>query len=423
MRQLIRRSDSKKLIQPYFLVNMSLSRPIKYRIVHFFILITGIIPAIIRGQSVATKANTISDSAKMARIEFLLHRLDSMQIRQDAIFLPGAYPSYINHREKFKQKKKDITIFFNILIDATLLKIRDSIPTKYHPRIDSLLVRSSRLYPRFKNESRGSYNFWLRDSAYRFPYSWWIPLIKKDGAVPDDMDDTVLSQFIFPEDSLEKLHQTMQNFTHVPGQHKLKTTDKKYRKYGAYSTWFGEKFPVVFDAAVLSNILLFVQHYHLDWTNVDSASLQLIVASIKNKDYIQRPLLISPYYGKTSILLYHYSRLMEAGRIPALDSLRPELIKQCHIILQNRNSIMDKVLAANSLVQLGQPAPDLNLPSFMHWKKQVEKLDFAFFIGNIPSYLPNGLKKFLTKVNAMMYYHFCPAYNDLLILQYLVNRP
>lgn len=394
----------------------------KHRIVLFCLLFTGLLPVILSAQPIDSNLARVYDSSKLAKIDFLLHRLDSMQVRQDAVFLTGAYPSFIHHREKFKQKKKDITIFFNILIDATLLKIRPSLPAKYQIQVDSLLVRSSRLYPRFKNERRGSYNFWLRDSAYRFPYSWWIPLIKKDGAVPDDMDDTVLSQFVFPSDSLEKLHQTMQYYTHVPGQ-KLKTTDKIYWKYGAYSTWFGEKFPVVFDAAVLSNILLFVQHYHLDWTKADSASLQLIVATIKNKDYIRRPLLISPYYGKTAILLYHYSRLMEAGPIPALDSLRPALIEQCHYILQQSDGLMEQVLAANSLAQLGQPAPDLHLPAISQWKKQVEKADFAYFIGNIPSYLPNGLKKFFTKANALMYYHFCPAYNDLLILQYLISRP
>ncbi|HTN36282.1 MAG TPA: hypothetical protein VL053_04355 [Arachidicoccus sp.] len=370
--------------------------------------------------SLANKHST-ADLQRITQIDFLLSRLDSLQVRRDPVFLPGAYPSYIFHREKFRKKKKDITIFYNILIDATLSQIRAAIPASFQPRIDQLLRRSQKLYPRFKNEARGSYNFWLRDSAYRFPYSWWIPLIKKDGAVPDDMDDTVLSQFVLPQDSLEKLHQQMQRYAHEPGQ-RLKTTDPAYRKFGAYSTWFGEKFPVVFDVSVLSNILSFVQHYQLQWTKVDSASLRLIVATIKNDDYIHRPLLVSPYYGKTAILLYHFSRLMKQGPLPALDSLRPRLIEQGRYLLTHSKIFMERVITANALIQLGEPAPKLILPTARQWKSQVEKSDYAFFIGNIPSYLPNGIKKILTRINALMYYHFCPAYNDLLVLQYLASN-
>ena len=362
----------------------------------------------------------------LARIRFVLNRLEQLQIKpgEDPVFLPGSYPSFIHHRPHFKKKKKDITIFYNILIDLTLKKLRPALPDSLQIRIDTLLQRSARIYPRFYNESRGSYNFWLRDSAYRFPYSWWIPLIKKDGAVPDDMDDTVLSRFVDPKgnkDSLEKLHQLLQDFTLEPGNH-LHTAPKAYKKYYTYSTWFGKKFPVVLDAVVLSNILSFVCHYELPWTKADSAALNLIVHTIQSADFIRRPLAISPYYGKTSILLYHYSRLMQQKDLPPLDSLRPRLIKAGRSILQNpATDMMEKVITTNALLQLGEKPSLLELPAGQNWQSVIEHSDFAYFIGNIPSYMPRGLQATLHPLHALMYYHYCPAFNDVLVLQYLVT--
>lgn len=365
---------------------------------------------------------------RLARISFVLQRISSQQVKaqsvSDPVFLPGSYPSYIHHRRHFKSKKKDITIFFNILIDLTLKKVRARLPDTLQVKVDTLLKRSAAIYPRFYNKQRGTYNFWLRDSAYRFPYSWWIPIIKKNGAVPDDMDDTVLARFINPKgdkDSLKKLHQLMQAYTVMPDK-KLRTASKDYRQFRTYSTWFGDKFPVVLDAVVLSNILSFVNHYRLAWTGADSAALHFIVHSIRSGDYIYHPLAISPYYGKTSILLYHYSRLLQQGGIPALDSLRPALIQTCHRLIRSgkNRDFMEKILVANALAQLGQPAPKLQLPARKDWQTQVEQSDFAYFIGNIPSYMPRGIQGLLTGINAMMYYHYCPALNDALVLQYLL---
>lgn len=370
-----------------------------------------------------TAAQSVN-STRLDQISFLINRLDSQQVKTDPVFLTGSYPSYIHHRRHFKQKNKDITIFFNILIDMTLKSVRPQLPDSLQIKIDTLLQRSKRIYPRFYNQTRGTYNFWLRDSIYRFPYSWWIPLIKKDGAVPDDMDDSVLSRFVWGndnKDSLEKLHQVMQAFIRKPGK-KLRTAPDAYRQYSTYSTWFGKNFPVVLDAVVLSNILSFVSHYDLAWTGADSAALRLIVHTIKSGDYINRPLAISPYYGKTAILLYHYSRLMQQKPLPALDSLRPELIKAAGNILKHSKDLMERVITANALIGLGQPPPELSLPLQDQWKAKIEHSDFAYFIGNIPSYMSRSLQKLLRPFNAMMYYHYCPAFNDALVLQYLCIR-
>ena len=401
------------------------------------------------GQSAAptpnpkTNQQTSLGARRLSQISFVLHRMERQQqmATEDPVFLAGSYPSYIHHRRHYKEKKKDITIFYNILIDMTLKKVRPGLPDSLKVVIDTLLTRSAELYPRFYNQGRGSYNFWLRDSSYRFPYSWWIPLIKKDGAVPDDMDDSVLSRFVDPKggkDSLEKLHQVLQGYVRRPGQ-PLRSAPRSYRHFYTYSTWFGRKFPVVMDAVVLSNILSFVSHYQLKWTPADTSALQLIVQTIRSGDYINRPLAIAPYYGKTAILLYHYARLMAEKPLPDLEALRPALEKTCHRLLDKPSgAFMEKIITANALYLLSNaPAsaarqsaaapyslpvpvpPALALPDTAHWEPAVEHSDFAYFIGNIPSYMSRTLQSVLIPVNALMYYHYCPAFNDVLVLQYL----
>jgi len=405
-----------------------------------------VLPSAGKAQSLSTRSYHYN-SLQLHQISFVLHRIERQQqaAMQDPVFLAGSYPSYIHHRRHFKQKKKDITIFYNILIDMTLKKVQPVLPDSLRLLIDTLLIRSSQLYPRFYNQSRGSYNFWLRDSSYRFPYSWWIPLIKKDGAVPDDMDDTVLSRFVDPKggkDSLDKLHRILQEFVRRKDQ-PLRTAPRAYRHYYTYSTWFGKKFPVVLDAVVLSNILSFVSHYQLEWTRADTAALQFIIQTIQSEDYINRPLAIAPYYGKTAILLYHYARLLAemnpVTQVPLtpLDSLRPELMAACQALLHTRNtSFMEKVITTNALHLLeGKPytpgagEPDkiarplvLTIPDSAHWTAEVEHSDFAYFIGNISSYMSRTFQGMLHPVNAMMYYHYCPAFNDVLVLRYLVGQ-
>ncbi|ANI89502.1 hypothetical protein A9P82_09500 [Arachidicoccus ginsenosidimutans] len=351
---------------------------------------------------------------------FVLKRIASLQVKQDKLFLSGSYPTYINNKQRCTIRKGDINIFYNLVIDVTLKKLRPKLDKEQQILVDTLLARSAKIYPRFLNKSRGSYNFWLRDSAYRFPLSWWIPLIKKDGNVPDDMDDTALEQLVNTNDSAEALHQMMQQFIHFPNK-KIKSADKKYRSYNAYSTWFGKKFPVVFDAAVLCNILTFVQTYNLAWTHADSASLKLIEQVIKNGDYIQKPLEIAPNYGKTSILLYHFSRLMEVKKIPSLDSLKPLLVKESRELLVSSKNILEQIILANALHRFGEKAT-IVLPPKNEMEKQIEQNDFPFVIGNIPSYFSNTFKKLFYKSGWLLYYYYCPAYNDALLLEYLVNK-
>lgn len=358
---------------------------------------------------------------------YLLERIAHHQVKKDNFFLPGIYPSYINNKEKYKERKKDLTIFYNALIDETLQQIYPKLSQENKTAVSSLLANSKKLYPRFKNQKgRNTYNFWIRDSAYKFPYSWWIPLIKKDPNVPDDMDDSSLSHLALNshKDSAAEVHKTLQTFTNKAFQ-PLKTAEKMYRQEKAYSTWFGKKFPVVFDISVLANTLYFVERYQISWTDADSASLKVILKALDSRDYFKNARLISPYYGKPAIVMYHLSRLMNVSFIAELEKRKPQMIADTKAMYITSQSVMEKIILSTTLkrwgIETGYEKELLFLfnqnNSFL--TKEIEQSDYPFFIGNIPSYFPFGIKKFFTKLDALFYYHFCPAYNNVLLLEYL----
>lgn len=357
-------------------------------------------------------------------IHYLVKRIAAQQINQDPFFLKGIFPSYISNRASFKQQTKDNNIFYNGLILYTLHDIYPDLSAENKLICDTIKARNLPLLHRFKNKNgRNTYNFWRTDSAFRFPYTKWISILRGPVTLPDDMDDTVLSLMAqnAPDSTAERVHKLMQLYVNSDTS-KVRSSNRKFRNIPAYSTWFGKNFPVVFDIVVLSNVLAFVQTYDLQWSKADSASLQLIVTAIKQKDHVRQPQYISPYYGRTSIILYHLARLMSIKKIPELEALKPVLIADAMQIWMDTDNILEKIILSTSILKWGYTPPEISLPQIADLEKIIEQNDLPFFIGNIPSYFPHALKKAFVKKGLGLFYHYCPAYNNALLLEYLVLR-
>jgi len=359
-----------------------------------------------------------------ALTHYLLKRISEQQVKHDDNFLTGIFPSYISNKEKFSERKKDNNIFFNGLIDYTLNEIKPLMNFQDQLLIDSILENSKTLYSKFKNQKgRNTYNFWRTDSAHEYPYASFLKLFGKKITLPDDMDDTVLSLLALDADdsTAEEIHQLMQLFVNTDSN-KVRSVIKEYDDLPAYSTWFGKKFPVVFDVSVLSNVLSFVQKYNLQWTKADSASLEVIIKTIQNNYHITEPIYASPYYGKTSIILYHIARLMSIKKIPQLESLKTKLITDAVNELSSSNNILEKIILSTAILKWGYNPPVTGLPSATDIEMKIEKNDFAFFIGNVPSYFHDTFRKYATTNHMGLFYHYCPAWNDMLLLEYLVLK-
>lgn len=352
-----------------------------------------------------------------ALVHQTLQRIKSLQNQN------GNFSTYITNKKQFATTQKDDNIFYASLISFTLPKHRSVLPESDCLLVDSIRQKISTLYPHFQNrKGRLSYNFWRTDTAFVFPYTRWIRLLKKNTSLPDDMDDTVLSLLAQDADSASaaEAHAIMQEYVNKTG--KTKTIDKKYRSFKAYSVWYGKHFPPVFDVCVLSNILCFVQQYRLQWTAADSASLQVIVQAIVNNDYMNKSLLISPYYGNTSLILYHVARLMSYENIPQLEALKIKLVTSIAVQLAKSNDILEKTILSSSLMKLGYASPPLSLPNNSQVIHQIETSSFPFFIGNIPSYFSPLYKRMFYAKSWLLFYHYCPAYNDALLLEYLMLK-
>jgi hypothetical protein len=352
-------------------------------------------------------------------VHSLLRQIEDQQLRHDPFFMPGIFPSYVSNKKVYRQQRKDNNVFYTALISYTLKKVRPGLPPGDQAIVDSIIARSVKALIPFKNrKGKESYNFWRTDSAYRLPYLWGLNVRKKN-MLDDDPDCTSICLLSLNVTSpiARKAHEAMQGYIN-DANNPTQTTFSRYKSYEAYSTWMGNRLPVAFDICVLSNILTFVQEYNLPWTKPDSASLDLIVATVNNKDHLRNPFIVAPYYGGSSIILYHLARLMSIKPIPALEALKDSLISDARHLLQQTQDGFEKIVLSNALLKWNvDPGLDTAGTS-----DQIHNSDVPFFIGNIPSIFNFILKKPLSKREIGFYYHYCPAYNDVLLLEHLMLR-
>ena len=134
---------------------------------------------------------------------------------------------------------------------------------------------------------------------------------------------------------------------------KIISTYKKYQNIPAYSTYLGSRTVPDFDFAVQCNILYFVFDKKLPFVKQDSATLHLITEMVRNREYMKTPVYLSPYYVRSSILIYHVVRLMSAFNIPELEVYKQQLIDDAQKEFASSTNVMDKILLSTSLMQLG----------------------------------------------------------------------
>ncbi|MEO9209917.1 MAG: hypothetical protein ABI208_02410 [Ginsengibacter sp.] len=359
-----------------------------------------------------------------ALINYLMNRIAQEQIKSDSFFLPGIFPSYISNKPRFTQKKGDNNMFFNGLILSTIKEEYNELSSNNQVIYDSMVARSIPFFKRFENRTgRSTYNYWRTDSVFVFPYTWWVPILRGFVTLPDDLDDTSygLMSINAPDSIAKKVHDLMQNYVNSDTK-KVKGWSKKYNSIPAYSTWFGKNFPVLFDITVLTNILYFVQSYNLPWTHADSASLQLIIKTIENRDHVTQPIFVSPNYGSTSLILYHLATLMNVKDIEELEKLKPTLLEDAAREYMASDNLLEKIVLSNTFLKWGYLPPELKIPPIKDLEKTIEHNNMPFFLANIFSYFPKIVMKEFVKRNWGIYYPYCPAYNNTLLLEYLLLR-
>lgn len=351
----------------------------------------------------------------------LLNRIEALQAKESSVFPKGSFPSYRIYALNKDREKADINAFFTGLVAMTLKDISPRLSKAQQLQAQQIITNTLAVYPKFRNrKGRPTYNFWPTDTPKIFPHAGWMNVFDKAQALPDDLDDTVIMLLALGarDSTAKQVHALMQQFTNN-GEKKVHNTFKDYRNIGAYSTWFGKKMPVDFDVCVLANVLYFVQRYNLEWTAADSASLLLIEKVLAEKKHVTDAPYVSPHYSRLPNILYHLSRLMAVKPILSLEKYKPQLIEDTKQALANTNNFMDEVILSTSLLRWGAEPPAMKVHAANSLEELIEDESFSFFIANMASMLPDPLKQWMGGAGVGKFYYDCPAYNNLLFLEYL----
>jgi len=352
----------------------------------------------------------------------LLKRLELLQSKSDLVFSKGSFSSYRAYSLNKTIEKADDNAFFTGLISFTLKNLLKDLNSEDQKIAFSIIERSIPFFNHFKNQKgRNTYNFWSTNPPKIFPNSGWMNLFDHSQSLPDDLDDTVILLMAMdaPDSIASEVHLLMQGFANGKGK-EIRNTFEAYKNIPAYSTWFGKKMPVDFDISVLTNVLSFVQHYQLKWTSFDSASLQLIVKVIADKNYLNAPSSVSPHYNRTPIILYHLSRLMSIQAIPELENHKTELIETTKKLLNESTSFIDRTILSTSLMRWGIKPPIFTISTGKSLFDMIDDPNFVFFIANMSSMLPNKWKDLAGTIGVGKFSYYCEAYNTCLLLENMV---
>lgn len=346
----------------------------------------------------------------------LLNKLQQMQVSADSFYFSGTFSTYRRYGAS-ERLKPDNAIFFTGLIAFTLKELKPYLNDEEKIICDSIIARAARAYPYFRNtDGRPTFNFWRANPPLVFPNSWFLNHFNKTQQLPDDLDDTVILWLSMnTPDSLAYMVKALMAL-HANGENNyVKSSYKKYRNVPAYSTWFGKKMPIDFDFCVLCNVLYFAHAFQLPLNEHDSASVDLLRSMIVHKEYLKNPAFISPHYGRTPLLLYHIARLLSRFSIPALDSLKPQLLADAMQTFHHSGNWLDSVLLSTAVFRLGGGKLAITPPDSGYFYAN----NATFFVASFSAILPRFWKKMLLNNQLIKYYYFCPAYRYTL---YLENR-
>ena len=359
---------------------------------------------------------------KDSLIHALLLDIQSMQVKQDGEFYAGQFPSYRECGGAPHNYVPDNTIFYTAI---TAFSLRNMLP--YLNKADkeiaqNIIANIQKIYPLFRNKhGYPYYGFWAAKDPI-MPHSYFYQYLKNVFGQGEDADDTVM--ILMTDSSSDKdvtdLKKRMEEVANL-SKHKIISTYKKYQDVPAYSTYLGNRTAPDFDFAVHCNILYFLLDKHLPFVKQDSATLHLVTEMVRNREYITAPIYLSPYYVRSSVLIYHVARLMSAFNIPELNVYKQQLINDATTAFNASTNVMDKILLSTSLMKLGATTELPPFASISEFENTNQK-QFIFFQARAAYSYPSPFKQIGLHFSYINYYFYCPAYYKTLWLENLVEQ-
>ncbi|HRH51409.1 MAG TPA: hypothetical protein PLP23_21840 [Panacibacter sp.] len=357
-------------------------------------------------------------------IDSLVENIAQMQVKDSSEFYSGMFYSYRECGGGPHNYQPDNNVFFTAITAFGLRNMLPHFDTVNKNKVERIIDKATATYPYFKNKyGEPFYNFWPTN-AQIMPHSFVFKYLKSVFGQGEDADDAamVLMSSNADDSTCNLLRQRMlQTSNLATPKRKIVSTYKRYKEIPAYSTYLGLRMPVDFDFGVQCNLLYFIYDRHLPFTKQDTATVYLLAEMVKNREYMKAPTYLSPYYVKSSVLLYHLTRLINAFHIPELEIYKPQLIDDIKSELQKSNNIMDKIILSTSLLRLGADAPNIDIAGISAFEKSNQK-QYIFFQARAAFPYPSPFKQIFLHWSYINYYFYCPAYNKMLWLEYLVER-
>ena len=322
----------------------------------------------------------------------------------------------VRHNTTVFYRRPDTNVFFTAVTVFTIQHIRAIVSPESQQLIDRIANRAVGAYPIFRNkDGLNTYNFWPTRPSQHFSNGYVFRHFEHF-RIPDDIDDTAMVYLTAPFAPADRLWLKDKLGQHANGSQpqRIRNTYPDYRLLRAYSTWFGKHMGVDFDACALSNILYCIYQYDLPRNEHDADSLMYLRSIVETGRYMANPFGCAPHYARTSLIIYHLSRLMAAFQIAELEPIRPRLIVDARSLMTTSENRMERLLLATSLHRLGEPIPDINLDDI-----EQDFATFHFFIaGLLTAYEQPWLRQFANRPLTQMRWQ-CEAHCWALVAEYM----
>ena len=357
-----------------------------------------------------------------ALIHDLIKDIEASQIKKDGEYFQGMFAAYRQNEGLPHNYQPDNNIFYTAITAFTLKNITPYLNNSDKTTALQIIKNTAVAYPHYRNHNgKPFYSFWPANARI-LPHTYFINRLDGIFAHGDDGDDSVMILMASDNNDSDNsiLKEKLIQVSNLK-KRKINSTFKKYRNIPAYSTYLGEKMHPDFDFAVQCNILYFNFEKKLPLVKEDSATIFLLAAMLKEREYMRRPVYIAPYYVKPAILIYHVTRLMGAFNIPELELYKEQLISDSYRLLAKATNIMDHIILRTALLRLRAAVPELTINSIADFEKTGHK-QFVFFQARAAFAQPAPVKQIFLHWNYLIYSFYCPTYNKVLWLEYLVLK-
>lgn len=356
----------------------------------------------------------------MSKIDALIEQLEYLQFSDETgVFKKGMFPSQRFHGF-LPYLREDNNIFFPALIAFLLLKNLKQLEQEQCEKVNKIINGIRKNYQTYSSLSSDSlYNFYQTKPHQQYPNGLVLSKFKHF-ILADDADDTVIISMTLNNLSSERINRIREKLVQFSNLNpkKIKGIDSQYSELPFYAIWFGSgRMPIELDICVLCNILYFTFINKLELNLQDKASLELIKRAIDNNDIVTNRFQISGvYYAKTSIILYHITRLCSVISEPSMYFNTERLVEILRSQLKTK-SIVEKIILSISLMNLGQS------PEPIAWELEDKsfKKDFKAFPFFIAPILSGSSNKILTQFKKYKLFHIlfrCDAFYYALFLEY-----